>query len=120
MHETCCKPISSVQTQSLIFWLPVSRMDLAHVNWLRRAAEFMQLIYLVSPAPKSRRTCLGTKMPFSFRDSSKNVSYSFLLTKVVFFRVQNLFFAICSQASGTVFKSKAAAESGPSIVIGQP
>lgn len=104
----------------MILCLPVSGMDLAHVNWLRRAAEFMQLIYLVSPAPKSRRTCLGTKMPFSFRGSSKSFSYSFLLTKAIFFQVQNLLFAICSQASGTVFKSKAAAQSGPSVVIQQP
>ena len=119
MRETCCKPISSVQTQSRIFRLLVSGMDLARVNWLRRAAECMQLIYLVPPAPKSRCTWLGTEVPFSFRHGSKKFSCSFLLTKVIFFRAQNPLFAICSQANGTVSKGKAAAESGPSIVIWQ-
>lgn len=79
----------------------------------------MQLIYAVPPAPKSISIRLGTKVPFSFRDSSKKFSYSFLQTKVIFAEVQNPFFAICSLASWTVFKSKVAAESRRSIVIRQ-
>lgn len=78
----------------------------------------MHLIYLIPPSPKGRITCLGTQVPFSFRDVSKRCSHSFFLTKVVFVQVQNPSFTISSQVSGTVSKGKVA-EFGSSIVTWQ-
>lgn len=114
MHETSCKPASCVQTWCRIFQLPVSGMDAAYVNWLSRAADFMQLICLVPPGPKSRSTCLGTKVPFNFRHNGTKLYYYFLLYKVIF---ECKILEIHGQAGGTVFKGKAAAESGPSVVV---
>lgn len=91
----------------------------ANASCLRRAPEFIHLIYLIPPSPKGRIICLGTKVPFSFRDGSKRFSYSFLLTKVVFVQVKNPFYTISSQASGTVSKCKVAAEFVSSIATWQ-